>query len=109
MFGQFFSTQSIALFSFSFTNAVGFTLKDRGVDLFPRQLRAMLFNKCSGRDEAWVSAFFLQHRDRRGASPRSYTFLIFDVSLLFLERIFWFDEHFRFNYIGYLNMTQLRR
>ena len=53
-----FSTQSIALFSFSFTNVVGFTLKDRGVDLFPRQLRAMLFNKCSGRDEAWVSVFF---------------------------------------------------
>lgn len=27
------------------------------MDRFPRQLRAMLFNQCSGRDEAWVSAF----------------------------------------------------
>lgn len=52
-----FSAQSIVLFWFNFTNVVGFTLSHRGVDRFPRQLRAMLFNQCSGRDEAWVSAF----------------------------------------------------
>ena len=89
MFGQFF-LHNLLRYSDSVSpiNVVGFTFKDRGVDLFPRQLRAMLFNKCSGRDEAWVSAFFCNigivgvHRQDLTLSS------LFDVSLLFFERVF---------------------